>query len=107
MNQLDQLRQYSTVVADTGDCRQLAQFSPQDATTNPSLVLKAVQSPTYRPLLERGVAARVQESTANIADARGLRRRDPEISCWAGSRPKSKPIGVSTSPARSRERIVC
>ena len=42
MNQLDALRQYTTVVADTGDFRQLARFQPQDATTNPSLILKAV-----------------------------------------------------------------
>ena len=52
MNQLDALRQFTTVVADTGDFQQLAQFKPQDATTNPSLILKAVQQPQYRPLLE-------------------------------------------------------
>ncbi|BDT66604.1 transaldolase [Comamonadaceae bacterium OS-1] len=68
MNQLDQLRQCTTVVADTGDFLQLAQFAPQDATTNPSLVLKAVQLPAYRPLLERVVAAHAQEFTADIAD---------------------------------------
>src|SRR3989344_5478317 len=39
-SQLDQLRAHTTVVADTGDFRQLAQFAPQDATTNPSLILK-------------------------------------------------------------------
>jgi len=52
MNQLDALRHRTTVVADTGDFRQLAQFKPQDATTNPSLILKAVQKPDYRPLLD-------------------------------------------------------
>lgn len=51
MNQLDALRQFTTVVADTGDFMQLAQFRPQDATTNPSLILKAVQKPSYAPLL--------------------------------------------------------
>jgi transaldolase len=51
MNQLQALRQFTTVVADTGDFRQLAQFQPQDATTNPSLVLKTVQQPEYAPLL--------------------------------------------------------
>ncbi|MDM0105512.1 transaldolase [Variovorax sp. J22R24] len=55
MNQLDALRQWTTVVADTGDFRQLAQFKPQDATTNPSLILKAVQKPEYRPLLDEAV----------------------------------------------------
>jgi transaldolase len=51
MNQLDALKQYTTVVADTGDFRQLAQYRPQDATTNPSLILKAVQKAEYAPLL--------------------------------------------------------
>ncbi len=57
MNQLDALKQFTTVVADTGDFKQLAQFQPQDATTNPSLILKAVQKPEYAPLLAEAVAA--------------------------------------------------
>ncbi|MBX9936108.1 MAG: transaldolase [Burkholderiaceae bacterium] len=52
MNQLDALKQFTTVVADTGDFHQLAQFRPQDATTNPSLILKAVQKSEYAPLLQ-------------------------------------------------------
>ena len=56
MNQLDALKAFTTVVADTGDFRQLAQFHPHDATTNPSLVLKAVQKPDYAPLLKDTVA---------------------------------------------------
>ena len=52
MNQLQALKQCTTVVADTGDFRQLAQFQPRDATTNPSLILKAVQKPEYAPLLK-------------------------------------------------------
>ena len=56
MNQLDALKQYTTVVADTGDFRQLAQFQPRDATTNPSLILKAVQQAQYQPLLADTVA---------------------------------------------------
>ena len=56
MNQLDALKQFTTVVADTGDFKQLAQFQPQDATTNPSLILKAVQKPEYLPLLKDVVA---------------------------------------------------
>ncbi|OYY63019.1 MAG: transaldolase [Burkholderiales bacterium 28-67-8] len=51
MNQLDQLRQFTTVVADTGNFNQMAAFAPRDATTNPSLILKAVQQPDYAPLL--------------------------------------------------------
>ncbi len=56
MNQLSALKQFTTVVADTGDFKQLAQFQPQDATTNPSLILKAVQKPDYAPLLTDTVA---------------------------------------------------
>ena len=57
MNQLDALKQCTTVVADTGDFKQIAAFAPQDATTNPSLILKAVQKPEYAPLLTQTVAA--------------------------------------------------
>ena len=57
MNQLNALKLHTTVVADTGDFKQLAQFQPQDATTNPSLILKAVQKPEYAPLLSESVAA--------------------------------------------------
>ncbi len=57
MTQLDQLKQSTTVVADTGNFKQLAQFAPRDATTNPSLILKAVQQAEYAPLLAETVAA--------------------------------------------------
>jgi transaldolase len=56
MNQLDALKQLTTVVADTGDFNQIAAFSPRDATTNPSLILKAVQKPDYAHLLRDAVA---------------------------------------------------
>ena len=56
MNQLESLKQFTTVVADTGDFKQLAQFKPQDATTNPSLILKAVQKADYQPLLADTIA---------------------------------------------------
>ena len=55
MNQLDALKAFTTVVADTGDFKQLSAFQPQDATTNPSLILKAVQMPDYAPLLQQAV----------------------------------------------------
>ena len=55
MNQLEALKQFTTVVADTGDFRMLSQFKPQDATTNPSLILKAVQKAEYEPLLVEAV----------------------------------------------------
>ncbi|KAF1052138.1 MAG: Transaldolase [Burkholderia gladioli] len=65
---LDQLKQYTTVVADTGDFQQLAQYQPQDATTNPSLILKAVQKDAYKPLLEKTVRDHAGESTDVILD---------------------------------------
>ena len=64
MNQLDALKSLTTVVADTGDFFQMAQFRPQDATTNPSLILKAVQKPEYAPLLQQTLA---QHGKADLA----------------------------------------
>ncbi|MFC6669284.1 transaldolase [Marinobacterium aestuariivivens] len=55
-NLLEQLKQLSTVVADTGDLEAIRRFAPQDATTNPSLILKAVQSGQYDALLDDIVA---------------------------------------------------
>lgn len=54
-NQLEQLKQMTTVVADTGDIEAIAKFQPQDATTNPSLLLKAASLPAYQPLLKKSV----------------------------------------------------
>ena len=68
MNQLDALKKYTTVVADTGDFKQLAQFQPQDATTNPSLILKAVQKPEYAPLLSESVAAHKGQALDVVMD---------------------------------------
>ncbi|NRF66622.1 transaldolase [Aquincola sp. S2] len=68
MNQLDQLKAFTTVVADTGNFKQLAQFAPQDATTNPSLILKAVQQPDYAPLLADTVAAHRGRALDEIVD---------------------------------------
>lgn len=68
MNQLDQLKSFTTVVADTGNFLQLAQFAPRDATTNPSLILKAVQSPDYAPLLKEAVEAHRGQPLDEIVD---------------------------------------
>jgi transaldolase len=56
-SQLDQLKAHTVVVADTGDFKQLGAYTPRDATTNPSLILKAVSQPAYAPLLAQTVAA--------------------------------------------------
>ena len=68
MNQLDALKQFTTVVADTGDFKQLAAFQPQDATTIPSLILKAVQKPEYAPLLTETVAAHRGQPLDEVVD---------------------------------------
>jgi transaldolase len=64
-SQLESLRRHSVIVADTGDLDSIARFRPQDATTNPSLILKAAQDARYRPLIDEAVAA-----TAGVADER-------------------------------------
>ena len=68
MNQLEALKAFTTVVADTGDFKQLAAFQPQDATTNPSLILKAVQKPEYAPLLKETVAAHRGKPLDEVVD---------------------------------------
>ena len=55
-SQLEQLRSYTTVVADTGDIAAIARYKPVDATTNPSLLLKAAEIPAYAPLIDEAVA---------------------------------------------------
>lgn len=55
-NQLEQLKQFTTVVADTGDFETMRDYQPQDATTNPSLILKAAGQEEYRHLVEKAVA---------------------------------------------------
>ena len=68
MNQLDQLKAHTVVVADTGNFLQLAQFAPRDATTNPSLILKAVQQPDYAPLLSEVVKAHAGAPMDEVVD---------------------------------------
>src|SRR5215472_16191228 len=56
VTQLDQLKQFTKVVADTGDFETLKQYAPQDATTNPSLIFKAAQMPHYKGLVDKAIA---------------------------------------------------
>jgi len=64
-SQLAQLKQMTTVVADTGDIEAIAKFQPQDATTNPSLLLKAASLPTYQALVKDSVTwAKTQSDNA-------------------------------------------
>jgi transaldolase len=66
MSLLESLKRYTTVVADTGDFDAIAQFRPQDATTNPSLLLKAAQQPEYRDLVAGALRA-ANRASANDA----------------------------------------
>ena len=68
MNQLDQLKQYTTVVADTGDFEAMRTYAPEDATTNPSLILKAVEKDAYKPLMQRTVAAHAKDPADTLID---------------------------------------
>ncbi|PYK16788.1 MAG: transaldolase [Verrucomicrobia bacterium] len=58
LNQLEQLKKFTKVVADTADFESMKEFKPQDATTNPSLVYAATQKPEYAHLLEEVIADR-------------------------------------------------
>ena len=64
--QLESLRRHSTVVADTGDIDAVARWKPQDATTNPSLLLTSAQDPRYRPLLEEAIERGRREPGATL-----------------------------------------
>lgn len=55
-NQYEQLKEYTIVVADTGDVEAIKRVKPQDATTNPSLIYKAAQMPQYAKLIDDAVA---------------------------------------------------
>lgn len=66
MSLLDSLKKFTTVVADTGDIESMRQFKPQDATTNPSLLLKAAQQSQYRSLVDAAIA---DADKGNVADA--------------------------------------
>src|SRR5271157_5697946 len=70
MTLLESLRQYTTVVADTGDIEAIAQHRPQDATTNPSLLFQAAQMPAYRHLIEEAteVASELGGTHQRMAD---------------------------------------
>lgn len=68
MNQLEQLKQITTVVADTGDFESMKAYKPQDATTNPSLILQAAAKPEYRHLVEQAVREKSTAGTDAVLD---------------------------------------
>jgi transaldolase len=67
MNQLDQLKQHTKVVADTGDFETMRAYKPQDATTNPSLILAASQKAEYKPLVDKALADHKKSSLTGAA----------------------------------------
>ncbi len=68
-NLLDQLRQYTVVVADTGDIEAIGKFRPQDSTTNPSLITAAAQMPHYQPIVDAVLLEARKELGAEATDA--------------------------------------
>ena len=69
-SKLEQLKDYSQVVADTGDIEAIRKFRPTDATTNPSLLLKAVRLPHYRPLLQSARRRATAGGASGISEQR-------------------------------------
>ncbi len=67
LSQLDQLKQFTTVVADTGDFESMQIYQPRDATTNPSLILQAATKPQYRPLVEQAIGEHKSSGLAGSA----------------------------------------
>jgi transaldolase len=72
MNQLQQLQKMTTVVADTGDIASITRLQPVDATTNPSLILKAASQPEYAALIDRAVRNAKTEPTVAARTRRAL-----------------------------------
>jgi transaldolase len=68
MNTLEQLRQFTKVVADTGDFESIKQYKPIDSTTNPSLIFKSASDPKYLPLVEEAVDYAKKASSGNSLD---------------------------------------
>ena len=65
-SKLDQLKKMTVVVADTGDIEAISQYQPIDATTNPSLLLKAAQLPKYLPLLHKSITVTKKSNSSNL-----------------------------------------
>ena len=72
LNQLEQLKQFTKVVADTGDFATLKNYAPSDATTNPSLIFKATQKPEYQYLVERALALTTKTNLSKEALIRSI-----------------------------------
>lgn len=67
LNQLEQIKQFTEIVADTGDFESIREFKPQDATTNPSLIYAATQKKQYVPLLDEVIVDRKKSGLSGAA----------------------------------------
>ena len=85
MNLLESLKRHSTVVADTGDIEAIAQYRPQDATTNPSLLYQAAQKPQYEHLVEDAL----QYAHALPGRSKQCALRSSWTGCWSISAARS------------------
>ena len=85
MNKLDQLKQITTVVADTGDLNMIAQYRPQDATTNPSLLLKAAQDTQYRSLLDQAISLSLRTSSSAASNTERVRLAADQFAVLIGA----------------------
>ena len=110
-SKLEQLRAMTVVVADTGDLDAVRRLKPQDCTTNPTLLLKAVENPAYAHMVEEALSwGKGQRGTREAVDVRhlrsagrGLRRRARRRSSRAACRPKWMRICPSTPRRRSKK----
>src|SRR5690606_41918273 len=93
-NKLQQLRKFTTVVADTGDIEAIRTHQPEDATTNPSLLLKAAELPEYQPLLAH--AREFAEREGGNEEARKYNLCDHLAVSIGGEIPKVIPEVIST-----------
>src|SRR3954471_3624560 len=75
LSQLDQLKKFTKVVADTGDFGTLKEFAPQDATTNPTLILKAAQMPEYSYVVDKAIAEGRKSNLAGKAQVEDIFNR--------------------------------
>ena len=67
-NNLESLKKFTTIVADTGDFESIQQYQPQDATTNPSLILKAAQQEEYQHIVDQAIANAPEKSVDSVID---------------------------------------
>src|SRR5256885_3559818 len=72
LNQLEQLKQFTKVVADTGDFATLKAYAPSDATTNPTLIFKAAQKPEYKFVVDHALAEARKSNLGKEAQLRNI-----------------------------------